>query len=393
MKIDAVDFFYLAMPEIEDIADGSQDALVVRVRAGDHVGWGECEAAPLVSIASWCCPPSHSVCRPLHESVIGQTIDSVSDIERIHRLVHTRSLDLLQADHTLSGIDMALWDLLGRRLKTPVYRLLGYKRAYPKIAYASLLFGDDPQTTLERGREVRARGFRAAKFGWGPFGHGTVEADAAQTHAAREGLGEEATLLIDAGTVWRNDVEAARARLPALEECNVTWLEEPFVTGAFQAYRELSRQSDRVGIASGEGCHNVELAVNMLENASLQFIQIDAGRIGGITAGKQVADEAARRGVTFVNHTFTTQLALSASLQPFAGLENHRLCEYPAAPTSLGRDLTTTRLTPNSAGELKLSNGPGLGVEPDLEVIRKYLRDIEISADGKVLYSTPSVYG
>ena len=116
-------------------------------------------------------------------------------------------------------------------------------------------------------------------------------------------------------------------------------------------------------------------------------------RIGGITAGKQVADEAARRGVTFVNHTFTTQLALSASLQPFAGLENHRLCEYPAAPTSLGRDLTTTRLTPNSAGELELSNSPGLGVEPDLEVIRKYLRDIEISADGKVLYRTPSVYG
>ncbi|MBI4578235.1 MAG: mandelate racemase/muconate lactonizing enzyme family protein, partial [Planctomycetes bacterium] len=106
MKIESVDFFYLSMPEVLDIGDGSQDALLVRVRAGGHEGWGECEAAPLVSIASWCCPVSHSACHPVCDSVIGQVLDSPADIERIGNLVRAASLDLLQADHTLSGIDI-----------------------------------------------------------------------------------------------------------------------------------------------------------------------------------------------------------------------------------------------------------------------------------------------
>src|SRR5437016_2461288 len=174
MKIDAVDFFYLSMPVIRDIGDGSQDALLVRVQAGDCAGWGECEAAPLVSMASWNCPMSHRACKPLRASVLGQKLDGVKDIESINRLVRTNSFDLLQADHTLSGIDVALWDLLGKKLGEPVYRLLGFSRAFPKIAYASQLFGDDPQATLRKAREVVHSGFRAAKFGWGPYGRGSV---------------------------------------------------------------------------------------------------------------------------------------------------------------------------------------------------------------------------
>src|SRR5215468_8615585 len=105
MNIETVDFFYLSMPEVTTEADGSQDALLVRVRAGEHVGWGECEAAPLVSIAAYVCPKSHSACKPVQDSVLGQRIDDVSDITRIGNLVRANSLDLLQADHTLSGID------------------------------------------------------------------------------------------------------------------------------------------------------------------------------------------------------------------------------------------------------------------------------------------------
>ena len=68
------------MPQVLDIGDGSQDALLVRVRAGGDEGWGECEAAPLVSIASWCCPMSHSACKPVRDSVLGRTLDDPSDI-------------------------------------------------------------------------------------------------------------------------------------------------------------------------------------------------------------------------------------------------------------------------------------------------------------------------
>ncbi len=96
MKVEAVDFFYLSMPVVRDVGDGSQ--------------------------------------------------------------------------HTLSGIDVALWDLLGKKLGQPVYCLLGYRRAYPKIAYASQLFGNDAQTTLRKAQQVAREGFRPAKFGWGPYG-------------------------------------------------------------------------------------------------------------------------------------------------------------------------------------------------------------------------------
>src|SRR5687768_12751362 len=146
------------MPEVLDVGDGSQDILLVRLMTDRGiVGWGECEAASLVSIASLVCPMSHSACKPVAASVVGQPLDDVADIARIGDLVRANSLDLLQADHTLSGIDMAMWDLLGRRLGEPVYRLLGYPRAFPKTPYASLLFADDPQQTLRDARDLRRR--------------------------------------------------------------------------------------------------------------------------------------------------------------------------------------------------------------------------------------------
>jgi L-alanine-DL-glutamate epimerase-like enolase superfamily enzyme len=391
MKIEAVDFFYLAMPDVLDIGDGSQDTLLVRVAAGGYIGWGECEAAPLVSIASLVCPMSHSACKPVGASLPGQTLERPEDIARIHRLVRENSRDLLQTDHTLSGIDIALWDLLGKRYDEPVYRLLGDERAYPKTPYASLLFGDTPQATLEKAQDVRAKGFRAAKFGWGPFGRGRLQNDEEQVMAARQGLGNDAILCIDAGTVWGEDVEAAARRLNVLKECRVTWLEEPFHAGAFRAYRQLAALSQAVKLASGEGAHHEHTAQHMMDYAGIGYIQIDAGRIGGITAAKRVADEAAARGVTFVNHTFKSHLALSASLQPYIGLRDHVLCEYPAELTPLAWELTDDHLLPDASGDIHLPERPGLGLNPNISALQKYLVDAQIVVNGQVLYQTPRV--
>ncbi|MEZ6032298.1 MAG: mandelate racemase/muconate lactonizing enzyme family protein [Planctomycetaceae bacterium] len=391
MKIDSVDFYYLSMPQVLDIGDGSQDALLVRVAAGDCVGWGECEAAPLVSIASLVCPMSHSACKPVIASVVGQEINQVSDIRRIGNLVRANSLDLLQADHTLSGIDIALWDLLGRHLNEPVWKLLGYKSGFAKTPYASVLFGDTAAETLQKAKSISALGFRAAKFGWGPFGISTVEADCDQLAAAREGLGKDGILLIDAGTVWNTDLDAARARLKMLKEVNATWLEEPFVSGALSEYHALSRESGQVGMAGGEGCHNFHMAKHMIDYAGLKYVQIDAGRIGGITISKDVADYAVAKGVTYVNHTFTSNLALSASLQPFAGLESHTICEFPTELKSLARAMTKNHIVPDKDGLLHVPDAPGLGIEPDFEGIAPYLVDIEIRVRGKQIYATPEL--
>jgi L-alanine-DL-glutamate epimerase-like enolase superfamily enzyme len=391
MRVDAIDVFYLSMPVVLDIGDGSQDTLLVRVQAGGYVGWGECEASPLVSIAALVCPMSHGACKPVQASVLGQSLEGPDDIARVGKLVQENSLDLLQAAHTLSGIDVALWDLLGKRYGVPVYQLLGYRRSTPKTPYASVLFGDTPQETLQRAREMRRLGYRAGKFGWGPFGKGTVSADADQVVAAREGLGRDGVLLIDAGTVWVDDVEQASRRLPVLQECGVTWLEEPFVSGALGAYRELAVRSGQVALAGGEGAHNEYMARHMIDHAGVGFIQIDAGRVGGITPAKRVADYARARGVSYVNHTFTSHLALSASLQPYAGVESDDLCEYPIDAKPLAVEMTRQRIVPDSSGQIRLPEAPGLGISPDLEAVKKHLVDVEIRVGGKVLYRTPTL--
>jgi L-alanine-DL-glutamate epimerase-like enolase superfamily enzyme len=329
---------------------------------------------------------SHSACKPLSSSVLGKRLQEVEDIRRINDEVRANSLDLLQADHTLSGIDIALWDLLGKRLREPVHRLLGYARAFAKTAYASVLFGDDPQSTFRKARGITQAGYRAAKFGWGPYGRGSVQADAEQVHAAREGMGQDAILLVDAGTVWRDDRAAAQLRLAALEECRATWLEEPFVSGALDAYSKLAAQMRSVKLAGGEGCHNGHQARHMIDHAGLGFVQIDTGRIGGISTAKEVADYADAKGVRYVNHTFTTHLALSASLQPFAGLESHDLCEYPFEPSALGREFTATHFLPDGEGRIVVPAAPGLGIEPDLEALEKYLLDVEINVGKKSVF-------
>lgn len=391
MKIESVDFFYLSMPVVEDIGDGSQDATLVRVRAGGYEGWGECEASPLPTIAAYVCPMSHSACKPVRYSVEGMDLNTPDDILKIGRKVHENSFDLLQADHTLSGIDIALWDLLGKKLESPVYSLLGYKRAYPKTPYASQLFGDTPELTFSKAVQSRRMGYKAVKFGWGPIGKGDVATDTAHFRAAREGLGRDAYLMVDIGTIWGENVSAAKERLKALKEVNVYWLEEPFTNMALGPYAKLAVSQPLVSLAAGEGCNNYVQAASMLDYAGLRFIQIDTGRIGGITVAKRVADEATARKITYVNHTFTSHLALSASLQPYAGLEKDVICEYPVEPKKLALDITSDKILTDVNGQIIVPDTPGLGVQVDTENLCQYIVQTEIRINGMFVYQTPVI--
>lgn len=394
-RIEQVDLFYLSLPTVLDIGDGSQDALLIRVVAGDRVGWGECEASPLTTIAAMVSPMSHSACKPVLTSVLGESIESAEDIYRIHHNVRANSMDLLQADHALSGIDVALWDLLGKMRQEPVYRLLGFTHSHPKIPYCSVLFGDTPQETLLKAAHAAQQGFQALKLGWGPFGLGDLQPDIDQVVAAREGLGADGILCIDAGTVWQTDVEAAAQRLTILEQCNVTWLEEPFHTGALHAYKALSQRtnphrSTPLRLAGGEGAHNEFIAQHMIDYGGIGYVQVDTGRIGGITSAKRAFDHAHACGVQYVNHTFTSHLALSASLQPYAGAADHRFCEYPGQLSPLAHDLTVEHLLPDANGMINVPDAPGLGMTPNFETIRRYLVDTELTINGQLLYRTPT---
>ena len=150
-------------------------------------------------------------------------------------------------------------------------------------------------------------------------------------------------------------------------------------------------RSTRVRMAGGEGAHNVSMARHLIDYGHVGFIQIDCGRIGGIAPAKAVADYAVARGVIYVNHTFTSHLALSASLQPFAGLAEHKICEYPFAPKALARDLSLNHIVPDEAGEISVPEAPGLGIEIDKAALQRYLVPVEIRIKGRPLYTSPAL--
>ena len=380
------------MPEVLDIGDGSQDSLLCRVSAGGYVGWGEAVCSPLVGLSAWITPLSHSGCHPVIDSVLGAELNDPSDIAKVYQSVRKNSFyGLLQSDLLISGIEIAMWDCLGRAKSEPIWRLLGYEKSYPKLPYASVLFGDTADETKQKALAMKQAGFKAVKFGWGPFGTTTVQADSEHIFAARDGIGSDGYLMIDAGTVFKEDVEAAAARLPALHEANVYWYEEPFDGYAISSYAQLSARTPKVALAGGEGAHNAYQGKQLIDDGKVGFIQIDAGYVGGISNAYQIAQYANKKGVKYVNHTFTSQSALSSSLQSFAGLAASDISEYPMEPKLLCQELTTNRIELDKNGMISAPDKPGTGMDINLDAVKKYLVQTQIQVGGKTLYRTPSV--
>ena len=392
MKIVAVDPFYLRMPSVSDAADGTQDSFLVRVRTdGGLEGWGESDASPLVSLAAYCCPMSHGNIISIRESLEGETLETVGDIRRLHAKVLRNGLDLQQIHHAYSAADLALWDLLGKHLGQPVYRLLdgADAAAHPKQPYAPVLFGDTPEATREKAAGLRRDGFRAAKFGWGPMGKLGRDNDIALVRAAREGLGEEATVLVDAGVVWGEDDATVFERAADFAPFRIGWLEEPFLGDAIEAYRRLRERRPAVPIAAGEGSGRFRDAEDLLLNGGVDFVQIDVGRIGGITPAHRVRKLAEARGVTYVNHTFKSHLSLAASLHVFASVERFRILEYCVGGSPLATELVNERLERGADGLVRIPERPGLGVTVNLATLKKYLYPVKIELAAKTIFRQP----
>ena len=239
------------------------------------------------------------------------------------------------------------------------------------------------------GKTSRANGFRAAKFGWGPFGRSTVKADEDHLDAAREGLGPDGILLVDAGQIFGEDVEAAAARLPALERNRATWFEEPFAAGALKAYAELGSRTTSVAVAGGEAAHNFHMAQHLIDYGRVRYIQIDCGRIGGIGPAKRTADYAAanRRDLRqpYLHVTSGAErLAAAVGGSP----RSHDLRVSGRAEAARHRPDFQSDQAGTAAGEILLSDAPGLGIEVSEAALEQYKVDVEILVDGKTLFKS-----
>ncbi len=393
MKIVAVDPFYVRMPRVTDAADGTQDSFLVRVRTDNGLeGWGESDASPLVSLAAYCCPMSHGNIINIRESLLGETVDGVEDVPRLHAKATRQGMDIQQVHHAYSAADIALWDVLGKHLGRPVYRLLDGPEApsHPKLPYASVLFGDTPEATRRVAEGIRQAGFRAAKFGWGPMGKASAENDVALVREARAGLGDGPLLLVDAGQVWGVDDKTAFERATDFASYRCGWLEEPLAGDAVEAYARLVARRPPVPIAAGEASGRYRDAEDLLLNGGVGTLQIDAGRIGGITPAWRVRRLAEERGAAYVNHTFKSRLSVAASIHVFASVERFELLEYPTAGSPLSRELTLEPLEPGPDGRVRAPDRPGLGVTVDPAALRKYLHPVRIEVAARTVFSQPA---
>ena len=392
MKITAVDPFYLRMPDITTAADGTQDTLLVRIRTDMGLeGWGECDASPLVSLAVYCCPMSHGNIINIRTSLIGETLDGPDDVVRLSEKTLRNGLDIQQIEHAYSGAEIALWDLIGQKLKLPVYRLLAEMSgtsdtAHPKLPYASVLFGDTPEETYCIAVRLREQGYLAAKFGWGPMGKFGEANDIALVRAAREGMGTNAQIMVDAGVVWGTDHETAYQRAEAFAQFSPTWLEEPLAPDAIDAYNSLTQKNPSVPIAAGEGSNTYRMAEDIVTHGGVQFVQIDAGRIGGIMPSFKVRQLAEQHDVQYVNHTFKSHLSLAAALHVFATNPNFNLLEYPAAGSELSQRLIADPFPVELDGMVRVKELPGLGVQIDTEAIQPYLAPVRIDVGTDTIF-------
>jgi L-alanine-DL-glutamate epimerase-like enolase superfamily enzyme len=367
MKITAVEPIHLRVPVVEEIPDGTLDVLVVRIHTDEGLtGIGEVTSQSYVCKACFEAPRSAARRHGLTPILLGE---DPLDPERLWEKMYYETNRYGRrgaAIHAISGADIALWDIKGQAENRPVYELLGGAHRTTVRAYASVLFGDTPEETAALAREFVQLGLTAAKFGWGPFGQ-DPDNDFAHTQAARDVLGDDRDLMVDAGHAW--DVGTAIQRAELLAPLRIGWLEEPLAQDDRKGYAQLCARSP-VPIAAGEGDVTHFDFEDLIERG-VHVVQPDVAFCGGLTVCQRVSRLCQQYRRRAVPHCFSTGINLTASLHWMASVPGGDLVEYCLRPSPLMRKLVRN-LPPLIDGRVPVPSGPGLGIELDEEIIAEY---------------------
>jgi D-galactarolactone cycloisomerase len=274
--------------------------------------------------------------------------------------------------HAISGIDIALWDILGKATGQPVGRLLGGRYRERVRPYASLLMRE-PEPLADQLRAIRSQGFQAFKIGWGPFGKLSDALDEKIVRAAREAIGNDSLLMVDAGAsdaFWPHGYKWALRTSKMLAEYDVYWFEEPLVPDNLRDYI-LLRQNSSVPIAGGEVLTRRQSFQPWLQRGAFDIVQPDVTKVGGISEERKIAWMAEENGVRFIPHGWNTALGLAADLQLASAMRNTDLVEYLTGSPFID-EIVEQKWKLDSVGMLPIPSGPGLGVSLNLDAVEKY---------------------
>jgi D-galactarolactone cycloisomerase len=275
-------------------------------------------------------------------------------------------------EHTISGIDIALWDLLGKAVGQPVSRLLGGNYRDRIKPYASMLF-EEPGLLRERLVEQIERGFRAIKLGWRPFGRVSRQYDELLIKTARDTVGDQVEIMVDAGgseQFWPHGVNWAKETAKMLGDYGVTWFEEALKPDDVEGFKEL-KQASPVLIATGEVLTRRQSFQPFITSRALDIIQPDLTKCGGLSEGRRLGWLAYDHGVLLVPHGWNTAVGVAADLALTAARPVARWVEYQTGVPYI-EEIISPPFSLDVEGMLRVPTGPGLGITLNPDAISRY---------------------
>jgi L-alanine-DL-glutamate epimerase-like enolase superfamily enzyme len=275
-------------------------------------------------------------------------------------------------EHAISGLDIALWDIMGQACGQPVSRLLGGNYRDRIKPYGSILF-DEPDRLRDTLDAVVERGFKAIKMGWRPFGRRSRKFDELLVNTARKTVGDGIELMVDAGgseQFWPHGVNWARNTAKMLADYDIVWFEEPLPPDDIEGFIELTRTSP-VPIAGGEVLTRRQAFQPWIERRAVDILQPDCTKNGGLTESRRLAWLAADHNVQIVPHGWNTAIGLAADLQFSAAIPVARYVEY-LTPCAYVDQLTVEPFRLDADGCLMIPRQPGIGVLVDPEKLRRF---------------------
>lgn len=271
--------------------------------------------------------------------------------------------------HAISGIDIALWDILGKATGQPVGRLLGGIYRDRIKPYGSLLF-DEPDPLRRKLDEAMSRGFRAIKLGWAGFGRVDGRHDEMLVRTARNFVGDDVELMVDAGgseQFWPHGYKWALETSRMLADYGITWFEEALPPDDLEGYKRL-REHAPLPISSGEVLTRRQSFTTWIEQGAVDIIQPDTTKCGGLSEARRIAWSAYDHNIQLVSHGWNTAIGLAADLQLAAAMPVARYVEY-ITPAPYIDEIVSIPFVLDSDGMLPIPTCPGLGIELDQDAL------------------------
>ena len=342
-------------------ANNSDTLLEVHTDAG-LVGYGSCYTTKdLVDAAL-------GFLRPMFRGEVAIEPERVA--EKMHQYTYWQGRGGA-ITHAISGIDIALWDILGKFTGQPVGRLLGGRYRDKIKPYGSLIFAE-PDKLRDVLQAAMARGFRAFKLGWGPFGRVSDALDEEMISTARETVGDDCELMVDAGgsqQFWPHGIKWALRTAEMLAEYDVVWLEEALPPDDMEGFREL-RLGSSIFISTGECLTRRQVFRPWLESGAVDIIQPDCTKVGGLSEARRIGWMAYDHNILMVPHGWNTAIGLAADLQLVSAMPNARWVEY-ITPAPLIDGIVAEPIKLDEQGFVTIPDGPGLGIELSPEKLKE----------------------